>query len=340
MGTEAVGTASVAYSQDELDKQLKLRLREVKRRFIQVTLVVTPLAIGFSLWVASSWTRPIQQFVALTQKIGQGRWDVDLNRVSRRGDELGRLGRSLKNMATQLHELDQMKDDFISVVTHELRSPLGAIESYLHLIAEELEQGKPVEWDIYLERLRLNTQRLNRFVTDLLDVAALERGKVTLQLQRVDLRALAQDVLHLFDVQCREKPLQCRLEVLDPNIWVRIDPDKIRQVLINLIANAVKFTPSDGVITLTIESLQDEEHVLVQVKDTGIGIALTDQTKIFDKFEQVASARRHVQSAKGTGLGLAICRSLIELHGHELGVRSQLGQGSAFFFKVNRAAHV
>lgn len=340
MGAETVGTASVAYSQDELHKQLRLRLQDVKRRLIQVTLVITPLAIGFSLWVALSWSRPIQHFVALTQKIGQGRWEVDLDPVSRRGDELGGLARSLKDMAIQLRELDQMKDDFISVVTHELRSPLGAIESYLHLIAEELEQNRPVEWDVYLKRLRLNTQRLNRFVTDLLDVAALERGKVTLQLQRVDLCALAQDVLHLFAVQCRDKQLQCRLEAPDPCIWVRIDPDKIRQVLINLVANAVKFTPAAGIITLTIEFLPDEDHVLVQVKDTGIGIAVADQAKIFNKFEQVASARRYVPSAKGTGLGLAICRSLIELHGHELGVRSQFGHGSAFFFKVNRAGHV
>jgi signal transduction histidine kinase len=112
------------------------------------------------------------------------------------------------------------------------------------------------------------------------------------------------------------------------------DPEKIRQVLINLITNAIKFTPEKGHIQISVEPLAGKRQLRICVSDTGVGIAPEDQAKIFSKFEQVRSARQSVKGPKGTGLGLAISRSLIELHGGTLGVQSRLGEGSTFYFSL------
>jgi signal transduction histidine kinase len=223
-------------------------------------------------------------------------------------------------------------------VTHELRSPLGAIESYLNVITQELHEGISLPaWENYLERLRINTQRLTRFVNDLLDVAALERGKLKLEQRPVDMVAMAQDVLGLFALKMQEKGLA--YEVIGPSELGPglADPEKIRQVLVNLVSNAIKFTPPGGSVRICVEPTESDGAQRVSVIDSGMGIAETDQARIFDKFEQVPSARKGIQGPKGTGLGLAISRALIELHGQTLNVRSRLGEGSTFSFALPAA---
>ena len=233
-----------------------------------------------------------------------------------------------------------MKEDFVSAVTHELRSPLGAIESYLNLINEEINEGiTPSTWQTYMERLRINTlQRLTRFVNDLLDVAALERGKVKLERQPLNLAILIQDVVAFYAVKLSEKKLVCETKIPKiplSNAWA--DPDKIRQVLVNLLSNAIKFTPENGCIELGVQDLPSEKRLRVYVKDSGLGIATEDQAKIFNKFEQVHAARQNIKGPKGTGLGLSICRALVELHGGILDVESQSGEGSCFLFPAPNA---
>ncbi len=254
--------------------------------------------------------------------------------------ELGFLSKSFQAMAEQLQELDQMKEDFVSAVTHELRSPLGAIESYLNLINEEIRDGISLStWQTYIERLRINTQRLTRFVNDLLDVAALERGKVKLEQQPLNLAILIQDVAAFYAVKIAEKKLVCHTAIPEAPLskaWA--DPDKIRQVLINLLSNAIKFTPEHGTLEIGVKELSSEKRLRVYVKDSGFGIAAEDQAKIFNKFEQVHTTRQNVKGPKGTGLGLSICRALVELHGGTLGVESAPGEGSCFYFTLPLAA--
>src|SRR6185437_2941875 len=197
-------------------------------------------------------------------------------------------------------------------------------------------------WQTYLDRLRANTQRLTRFVNDLLDVAAIERGKITLEPQSLSVGILAQDVLALFGPKLQEKKItgQVRVGVQLPPVFA--DPEKIRQVIVNLVSNALKFTPEGGRIEISAETLPQKKALRLSVRDTGIGISDEDQQKIFYKFEQVKSARSSVKGPKGTGLGLSICRALVELHGGTIGVESRPGEGSVFFFTLpihQEAAH-
>ena len=335
LGAHQLATATIAFSEASFEQTVHERLVQLQKRIAQFTSVALGLGLLISLLLTLSWTRPIAQLASAASLIGQGKWAIQLGTLERRRDELGFLGRSFRSMAEQLRELDMMKEDFVSAVTHELRSPLGAIESYLNLIATELAEGISLEtWEMYLQRLRLNTQRLTRFVNDLLDVAAIERGKIHLERQAVDLNNVAQDVISLFVPKFQEKQLTC--ELLDakdlPKAYA--DADKLRQVLINLVSNAIKFTPAGGHLTIRVENMTPRKQLRVAVSDTGLGISEADQLKIFNKFEQVRSARQAVKGPKGTGLGLAISRALVELHGGSIGVHSQVGAGSTFFFTV------
>jgi signal transduction histidine kinase len=229
-----------------------------------------------------------------------------------------------------------MKEDFVSAVTHELRSPLGAIESYLNLMNEEIREGiSPSTWQTYAERLRVNTQRLTRFVNDLLDVAALDRGKVALEPEPVNVAHLIRDVADFYAAKMAERHLTCITVIPStplPNAWA--DAEKIRQVLVNLLSNAIKFTPEQGAIEVGIKKMTPGKRLTVYVKDSGLGIAPESQAKIFNKFEQVHTARQNVKGPKGTGLGLSIARALVELHGGELSLESKRGEGSCFSFTL------
>jgi len=338
LGARPYGTASVSFSQQKLEEILQLRLAGLRQRLAIVSSVGLLLGLLTSFVMALSWTRPIKRLASGAEEVGKGKWDLDLSPLDIREDELGFLARAFQGMAIRLKELDQMKEDFVSSVTHELRSPLGAIESFLNLIDHERSQGVPPEaWNDYLHRIRLNTERLTRFVNDLLDVAALERGKVPLHSQAMDIGSLAKDILVLFELKLKEKrisiDLHCPTDL--PNAWA--DPDRIHQVLINLVSNAVKFTPEGGRIDLSLEDLSPKKWLRVCVADTGMGIGEKDQIKIFNKFEQVHASKAFVKGPKGTGLGLSICRELIGMHGGEIGVTSRLGKGSTFFFTLPAA---
>ena len=334
-GKRYLGTASIMFSQKVLDVMLQARLTELKKRMVSLTVLVLLLGLAGSFVMALSWTRPLRRVIAGTEEIGQGHWDVDLGGSERRKDELGILSRAVRAMASQLQELDQMKEDFVTAVTHELRSPLGAIESFLNMIAHERQSGRPpIYWEDYHNRMGQNVQRLTRFVNDLLDVAALDRGKVQLQPEVVDMAALSQEVVRFFEASLQQKRLTVNLELPDRLPKVLADPDKVHQILINLLSNAIKFTPDGGQIRICLEDLAPKSFLQISVIDSGMGIRMEDQQKIFNKFEQVKSARQKIKGPKGTGLGLAICQGLVELHGGEIRVQSLPEQGSTFSFTL------
>jgi signal transduction histidine kinase len=339
LGNQWTATASVSFSERQYEETVQHRLRGLRRRLSFITAGAVAAGVMISFLLALSWTRPIGTLSDAAERVGQGKYDLDLAGTHRRQDELGILSKAFQSMAEQLQELDLMKEDFVSAVTHELRSPLGAIESYLNLINEEIQEGiSPSAWQTYLERLRINTQRLTHFVNDLLDVAALERGKVTLEPQPLNLAILMQDVAAFYSAKLAEKKLTCTTSIPKthlPNAWA--DSDKVRQVLVNLFSNAIKFTPEKGTIELGVIHVPAEKGLRIYVKDSGPGIAVQDQVKIFNKFEQVHQTRQNVKGPKGTGLGLSICRALIELHGGTLGVKSKPGEGSCFYFTLPMA---
>ncbi|MBI3292659.1 MAG: HAMP domain-containing histidine kinase [Elusimicrobia bacterium] len=309
-------------------------------------LSVTLLA---AYWLARSITSPIQRLEQAAQAIGEGHLD---HRITlRRQDELGRLAQAFNGMAHRLGELNRLKDEFVQAVTHELRSPLGAISSFIHLMQAEAQ--RPTEtlvttWLGYLQRMQANTERLTRFINDVLDVAKLEEQKVLCRLVPCELTPVMTEMAELFQPQATERQLTLTVKETPHGVSALADPDHLRHILTNLLSNALKFTPSGGTITLGTEEAspssespehsKDPEWIRVCVEDTGMGVPREAQGAIFDRFHQVPGSRAQVKGPKGTGLGLTIAKALVELQGGRIWVDSAPGQGSRFTFTLRSQA--
>jgi len=227
---------------------------------------------------------------------------------------------------TREREIDQMKTDFVSLVSHELRTPLTSIIGFAALLLEGEIGPLNATQRRSLTAVHRQAKRLAALISNLLDVSRIEAGQVSLRQEPVDLEAMAQAVLQELQPQARAKNLAMDL-VAPPDLpVVRGDPERLTQVLSNLVGNAVKFTPPGGRVELTLDG--EEGELKIRVRDTGPGIPLADQPRIFDKFYQVE--RVATRKSGGTGLGLAIVKGIVEAHGGRIEVESTPGQGASF----------
>jgi signal transduction histidine kinase len=248
-------------------------------------------------------------------------------------DEEGKfLGVSiLLRDVTREREIDQMKDEFISLVSHELRTPLAAMkaatENLLDGIVGEISSGQKD----YLLIVQRNIDRLGRLISDLLDISRIEAGRLQLNKRPTDLISLIREVLQFLQQAAAEKKITLLSRLPETLPVVNIDPDKIMQVLINLIGNALKFSPLGAEVIICAKVCGNQE-ILIEVKDTGPGISCQDLKKIFNKFYQASASQG--QRSKGTGLGLAICKGIVEKHKGRIWVESELGKGSKFTFSL------
>jgi signal transduction histidine kinase/ActR/RegA family two-component response regulator len=263
--------------------------------------------------------------------------DLDLNLICESYfeaslQELRALNQRLEAANLELAELGRAKDEFLAHTSHELRTPLNSILGFSKLILDGLCQSPQEEREL-LRDVYESAQHLLGIVNDILDIAKIEAGKLKLELARVPLRPLFDQVLMVVQVQAQEKELQLVDESAPAELpAVRADENRLRQVLINLLGNAVKFT-EEGWVTLRASTERVPGHVLIEVQDTGIGIPPEKQEGLFEKFKQVDSSftRRH----GGSGLGLAISRRLVEMMGGKIELESAgEGLGTTVRFSV------
>jgi signal transduction histidine kinase len=321
-------------------------------------LVGLGMALVASLLVARRVVRPLEALRKGVERIGGGdlnsRLDVKTgDEIEVLADEFNRMAENLRSAYAgleqkvaertrdlavaneRLQELDRLKSDFVSNVSHELRTPLTAIKGAVDLILREVA-GPLTEKQIhYLTRMRSNTQHLAGLINDLLDLSKIESGKIEVKSSRVSLGGLLHEVVETLRPVAAEKTIGLEANTPEPSILVWADRDKINQVLMNLIGNAIKFTPAHGTVTVSA-STNGSARVQVSVSDTGPGIPSEEREKIFDRFYQIAQAGE--AKPRGTGLGLAICKALVELHGGRIWVETESGQGCTFAFTLPASA--
>jgi signal transduction histidine kinase len=328
---------SVGIDGEELSARVKQQVGRLQRdlaRLFGITLIATLLFTG---WFASRLTQPLHALSEGAAQIAKGRLGLRLEWRSK--DEIGALVESFNNMSARLEDLDAMKRDFVSSVTHELRSPLGAIESFLNLLQAKAAGGQSADpqqfWE-YFGRIQANVRRLSGFINDLLDVAKIERGKMECHLKPTRLQGVADEVVQFFEAKSRELNITLSNR-LDAGIGeVQADPERVRQVLVNLIANALKFTPSGGQVWIQGEAYREggARFLEVAVADTGRGMDDEDLRNLFQRFQQGKNIQSGVHGTKGTGLGLFIVKSIVEAHGGKVSARSAPGKGTQFLFTL------
>lgn len=243
------------------------------------------------------------------------------------------LYQRIQDANEKLKALDKLKDEFVSLASHELRTPMTAIKSYLWMVLENNEGALNEKQKLHLQRAYVSTDRLIKLVNDMLNVSRIESGRITLDVKPVNLQTIIADTIA--EISPRAQELGIHL-VFTPNTTlpnVMADTDKMKEVLINLIGNSLKFTPKDGSITLS--STLVNNMVMTSVKDTGKGIRPEDLPKLFKKFSIINADYLRKQNAQGTGLGLYISKSIIELLGGKIDVSSQ-GEnlGTTFSFTL------
>lgn len=330
VGYQRVGTARIGYSQRVSDRIVQQTLAAARRRIIGVAAVSLVFGVSGAWVLAYVMSRPIQALRAGARLIGQGKLDHRLVIKSR--DELGGLAQEFNLMAERLGELDKMKQDFVSKVTHELRSPLTSIRGYLDFLIHRDAGALVPKQEQYLLIIKNNAIRLGRFVDNLLDVAKIEAHRMELSREPIDLHRMAHEMGVLFRPQCEAKTIQLITDIPTgiPPAWA--DADRLDEIFTNLLSNAIKFTPAGGRITMRVEPKGALLEVVIQ--DTGDGIPPEALPKIFDKFEQVRTGKRSPVQVKGTGLGLTIVKGLVEAHGGTIWAESEVGRGSAFHFTL------
>ena len=228
---------------------------------------------------------------------------------------------------TQLRRLETVRRDFISNVSHELRTPLASLKA----LAETLQEGAlddPPAARRFIFRMETEIDNLTQLVNELLELSRIESGKVPLSFQRIPPCDLLQPSFERMSLQAERADIDLELDCQPGLPSVFADPDRITQVMINLIHNAIKFTPPDG--RITVSAYQDGDHIVFFVKDTGVGIARKDLGRIFERFYKADRAR----TGGGTGLGLSIARHMIESHGGYIWAESQEESGSTFYFTL------
>lgn len=246
---------------------------------------------------------------------------------------LSKTTEELKNSNERLKELDRLKDDFVSVASHELRTPMTAIRSYLWMALKGRGGDLNERQSFYLNRAYKSTVRLINLVNDMLNISRIESGRVSVNIQKTDLTELVDSVLG--EVKPRADELGLHLEVKKRSLPpVLADGDKVKEVLINLVGNSLKFTPQGGNITVSFDVAEDS--VITRVTDTGAGISPEDQKHLFQKFGFIGTSYKVNKSdSQGTGLGLYISKSIVDLHKGKMSVFSEgQGKGSAFSFSL------
>ena len=295
--------------------------------------VLFALILGYS--ISSSLINPVKQMNRRFQEIAHEDFSSRLEIPNR--DELGSLANALNDMSIELgrlyreiHAASRHKSEFLANMSHELRTPLNAIIGFSQVLGErifgELNE-KQVE---YINDIHESGAHLLSLINDILDLSKVEAGHMELDLKKFDVRVALDNALTLVKERCLRHGLTLDVD-LDSGLGnIVADERKFKQILLNLLTNAIKFTPEGG--TISISAYAVEKLLKVTIRDTGIGISAEDQKLVFEEFRQAGS--KDGQVTEGTGLGLTLTKKFVEMHGGEISVESEIGKGSSFRFSL------
>lgn len=257
-------------------------------------------------------------------------FDITLSCVEDHKHEVAGVVTILHDL-TREREISQTKSDFVAKASHELRTPLSSIRAYVEMLVDGEAKDDESRQEFY-KIIHNETERLGRLIDNMLNISSIEAGIIQIEREDVDVQQLIDRALETLEPQAREKNISLHKKTVDVDLSVEGDVDMLYQVVLNLVSNAVKYTPQGGRVTVSADSDNLTRSVVITVSDTGLGIPPDAIPKLFDKFYRVENYKR---IAKGTGLGLSLCKHIVEtLHDGQIGVETKLGMGSKFWVSI------
>ena len=333
------GTVRIGFSQTYHRGQVNEMLIRLAKKIFEAAVIAFIFGIIIANVLAFYLNNPIRNLAIAAENIGNG--DLNAQVEINRRDELGSLGHSFNKMAKKLKDLDAMKDSFVSSVSHELRSPLAAIDGYVEFLLDSMNKNLTKEKQIKsLKIIKDAVIRLTSFINNILDLTKIKAGHFELRKVPIDMHQLVSEIVSLFDSLVQRQKKKIKIEMSENLPKVNADPEKIKQVVTNLIGNALKFTTEGDEITISARVTEQhrgirqaaQRYFEVWVHDSGIGIPQEDLHNVFERFYQVQESE--TKKPKGTGLGLAIVAEIIKMHDGKVWVESVLGRGSTFKFSL------
>lgn len=308
------GAVRYLISMDEMYDQLFIIVLIVLVAFILIVVLITVSGMYF----VSSIVNPVTDICKTTGEIAKGDFSARIN-TEHEDDEIGQLCSSINNMALQLSEIDKMKNDFISTVSHEIRTPLTAIKGWGETL-KNVNYDKSI-LDKGLDIIVDETARLSVMVEELLDFSRMQSSGMKIISRRFNLSELLVKSVSFLHKKADEEGIALRYTPYDgEDIYINGDPDKIRQVIINIIDNAIKYTQKDGIVEVKVEIAG--KYVKISVSDNGCGISKKDLPHIKEKFYKANN------TVRGTGIGLAVADEIVKKHSGEINISSEISKGT------------
>ena len=314
-------------------------LSQINNTLVQAGLIAGAAGIALGILIAWIISTPLKRLDVAARSIAQGRFDHRVPVPSRAlvSEEIADLAGAFNDMAGSLQKAEQLRHDMVADIAHDLRTPLAVVQGNLQAILDGVYPLDRQE----IATIHEQTLVLSRLVDDLRELARAEAGQLELRIQPVDPAALVEPVAGMYRETAAAKGVELAVDVA-PGLPVALaDPDRVRQVLHNLLANALRYTPPGGRITVGAHAVADPASIVVSVTDTGPGIPPDALAHVFDRFWRADKSRSRPQNGSespdtsgGSGLGLAIARQLVEAQGGTIGVESEPGRGSRFWFSL------
>ena len=302
--------------------ELREAIQAVEKQLMTLFVAVAAAALIAALIFAVTLTAPIKALTSTIRRMGKG--DLSARVEVRASGELKELADSYNAMAEKIEHFDKSRSQFVQNASHELKTPLATMKILLENLIYQPDMPPELRAE-FMQDMNHEIDRLSGIITDLLTLTQMDSQNDALKLEKLDLSVLCEETVHALQPAADKGRLTLTAE-LAPAVTITGDASKLGQVVYNLIDNAVKYTPEGGAVTVTLTA--DSREAALTVRDTGIGIPKEDLSHIFDRFYRVDKARS--RATGGTGLGLSIVRQMVQLHGGEITVTSESGEGSAF----------
>jgi len=312
-------------------------------RWVLLPVGIMGIVLGIigALVMASRISGRIKKLTTVAKSIARGQFDRG---IEPRNDELSQLAAELNRIAEKLGELESLKSDFISSVSHQFKSPLTAVEGYIDFFIEGIDIGIEKEKQIKaLNIMKHNASRLGGMINDVLDLAKIEAGQLEVKRQPLKLSEMLEEKAEEFRPLARKKEIEIEVKAEEKMGQLLGDKERLKKVLDNLLSNALKFNHRKGKVVIEAKEIGAQGgdsggFVEVSISDTGCGIPKTEISGVFDKFRRLSPEDETVmEELKGPGLGLAIAKGIVEALGGKIWVESELGKGSKFTFTLPKA---